>query len=322
MAKGQKAAGKQKGGVLQSIPLACADEHVAVAFLEQLRWGRDCRHACPRCGSDDVYVVMARKEPEKRNADYRWRCRGCGRYHTVRTGTVMEDSRIPLRHWCHAFWKVCSSKKGISAKQIQRESGLSYKSALFLMHRVRFALADMNGCKLSGTVEVDETYVGGKPRPGTGPHKPGRGTKKTPVVGLVQRAGDVRAGVIPDVTMKTLRGAMREHVDPSSRIITDEFSSYRGTGREFAGGHETVNHGRREYSRGDVHTNTAESFFALIKRGIYGTFHAVSKRHLHRYVSEFEFGWNTRKDDDGERVAKAIRASQGKRLMYREPDVA
>jgi transposase-like protein len=313
--------GQSDSEVNRSIPLACADESHAVDYVEQLRWGADKEHGCPRCGSVKVYPMKDRKHPDQRNADHRWRCRDCGAFHTVRTGTVMEDSRIPLRHWCYAFWKVCSSKKGISALQIKRETGLTYKSALFLMHRIRFALSDMPGCKLTGKVEVDETYVGGKPRHGGPSSKRGRGTRKQPVMAMVQRQGEVRTRVIADVTAKTLKAAIVEHVHESARLNTDEFPSYRPIGRTWPGGHETVDHRHYEYCRGDAHTNTAESFFALLKRGIYGTFHAVSKRHLPKYVSEFEFRWNHRKMDDGSRVVAAVQAGEGKRLYYREPAV-
>lgn len=178
MAKGQGKNGTSNSETVRNRPMAVADEDAAVHFVETLRWGADKAHGCPRCDSGDTYVVKDRKTGE-RNRDYRWRCRGCGKYHTVRTGTVMEDSRIPLGHWCYAFWKCCSSRKGISAKQIERETGLSYKSALFLMHRVRFALADMTNCKLTGTVEADETYVGGKPRHRLPRSKALRGDKRS-----------------------------------------------------------------------------------------------------------------------------------------------
>ncbi len=134
--------GRSESGVIRKVPLACADERGAVEFLEQLRWGKESVHPCPKCGDSAVYTVMDRKTSDARNTDMRWRCRKCGQYHTVRTGTVMADSLIPLRHWYRAFWQVCSSKNGISAMQIKRETGLSYKSALFLMHRVRHALLD------------------------------------------------------------------------------------------------------------------------------------------------------------------------------------
>jgi len=260
MAKGQRRVGQDKGEVDQSIPLACADESVAVDFLEELRWGKDKTHACPHCGDADTYQVVDRKDGCKRNADYRWRCRKCGQFHTVRTGTVMEGSYIPLNHWCHVFWKACSSKKGVSAMQMRRETGLSYKSAHFLIHRVRYGLSDMPGCKLTEKAEVDETYIGGRPRKGGKPGIRGRGIKKQPVMVLVQRNGEAGAEVIPNVTGKTLQGVIREHVAGSAAIMADEWRSYRGSAREFASGYHTVNHGYGVYSRGDFYTNTAESF--------------------------------------------------------------
>lgn len=181
------------------------------------------------------------------------RCQGraCAEQYTVRIGTVYEETRIPLKHWCYAFWRACSSKKGVSAREIQRHCQVSYKSALFLMHRIRFAMApDLTGePKLGGTGECDETYVGGRPRPGTGPHKCGRGTKKKPVFAMVERNGDIRRRVVPNVTGKTLKDAIRESVDKKARIITDEFSSYLGIGSGFRGGHQRVDHSAGEYAR-------------------------------------------------------------------------
>ena len=320
-----------KSKVVQAIPMACADEGVAVEFLEEMRWNGE--PSCPRCGDLDVYMMKDRKTGE-RSARHLWRCRGCARQFTVRIGTIMEDSRIPLRHWCFAFWGACSSKKGISALQIKRQTGLSYKSALFLMHRVRWAMTNDSGRPLSGDVECDETYVGGKPRKPSkaspedfkatgrkmkmGP-APDFKDRKIPVMALVERNGEVRTRVPTDVTGLNLKGAIRELVHPSARILTDERRGYHGIGREFDGGHETVNHSRKEYARGDVNTNTVEAFFALLKRGVVGTFHNVSKQHLHRYVTEFEFRWNTRTLDDGGRIARLIQSAEGKRLMYRNP---
>jgi transposase-like protein len=234
---------------------------------------------------------------------------------------VFEDSRIPLRHWCYAFWAACASKKGVSALQIKRQTGLSYKSALFLMHRIRFAMADEPGStpKLQGIVEADETYVGGKPRY-KGRNPTGRGTRKTPVMALVERGGNVRALRLPRVNAKNLKRAIREHVHPDSKIMTDELPAYRGAGKSFRGGHRRIKHSAGEYAIGGfIHINTAESFFALLKRGLYGTFHSVSKRHLHRYIAEFEFRYNARKLDDGARTALAIQKAGGKRLLYRQP---
>lgn len=316
MAVDQVKVGEQKDEMVRALPLACGDEASAVEMLEELRWGDS--PCCPTCGSVNVYRMTGRDGRREKN--FRWRCRDCkvSSLFSVRTGTVMEQTRIPLRYWCWAFWQLCSSKKGMSAKQIQRQTGLSYKSSLFLLHRVRFAMADMGGVKFTGTVEVDETYVGGKPRY-KGNNKRGRGTKKTPVVGMVERNGRVRTRVVPDVTAATLKGAIREVVDNQARIMTDELSAYSGIGAEFAGGHSFVTHSAKQYVNGDVHTNTIEGVFSLIKRGMYGVYHNVSKQHLHRYLAEFDFRWNNRKATDGMRTIAAIRGAEGKRLMYREP---
>ena len=249
-------------------------------------------------------------------------CNDCRKQFTVTVGTVFEDSHIPLRSWVIAFQMMCASKKGVSAKQLQRQLGFgSYKTAWFMCHRIRYAMENGPMAELlKGTVECDETYVGGKPRPGTGPHKRGRGTSKAPVMALVERKGNVRTRVLADVTGGTLKGAIREIVDKSAAIYTDEFAAYTGIGKEFVGGHSFVRHNSGEYSVNGVNTNTAESFFSLLKRGVYGTFHHISKMHLPRYFSEFEFRWNRRGMDHGERMESAIRKVVGKRLMYKEPD--
>lgn len=317
-----------KSDIVGKIPMACADEDAAVEFMEEMRWSSG--PSCPRCGDTDVYK-MTKRGSDERNERYLWRCRGCGRQYTVRIGTVMEDSPIPLKHWCFAFWQACVNKKGVSALQIQRQTGLSYKSALFMMHRVREA---MNGAAnddgpLSGDVEADESYVGGKLRKRhmkSKRRKPGEGRldNKTPVIAMVQRDGQARAHAPTDVTADTLAKHLRNDVDPeNTRLHTDEAQAYVKIGREFEGGHHSVWHAQNEWTRqdGDVlaTTNTVEGFFALLKRGVYGVFHNVSKKHLHRYVGEFEFRWNTREMDDGERVRAAIRGADGKRLMYRMP---
>ena len=298
---------------IQELPLACADEGIAVEFMERHRWGE--HPGCPRCGDMDVYMMKSRQG--KREKHFRWRCRGCKKQFSVRTGTVFEDSRIPLRHWCFAFWRASTSKKGVSALEIHRQTGLSYKSCLFLLHRIRFAMAPTDGNPLTGTVEVDETYVGGKARKVK--DRKEAWENKAPVVAMVQRDGEVRAFHVPDVTGKTLKNAIRENVDRRARIITDEARQYQGIGAEFEGGHETVKHSAKEYVRGDVSTNTVEGYFSIVKRGINGIYHSVSKKHLHRYLAEYEFRYNGRRLSDGERTVAAILASEGKRLWYREP---
>ena len=224
---------------------ACADEAKAVEFWERHRWGDT--PACPRCGDTDVYKMHA--DPR-----FRWRCRGCGKQYTVRIGTIMEDSKIPVRHWTLALWMYCASKKGFAAKQFQRMTGLSYKSALFCAHRIRYAMSDEPEGPLVGTIEVDETYVGGKPRTPTKAQrekaeregrelprpKRGRGTKKIPVVALVERGGRVVASPVQCVTGAVLKDAIRTYVHPYSRIMTDELSLYQGIGEHFAGGHRTA----------------------------------------------------------------------------------
>ena len=232
----------------------------------------------------------------ERQANHRWRCRDCGKQYTVRIGTVFEDSRIELRHWCVAFWRAATSKKGVSALEIHRQTGVSYKSALFLLHRIRFAMADSGPPPLGsngGDVEVDETFIGGKPRYKGSQNK--RGTHgKQAVMAMVERGGGVKTKVIADVPAKTLKDAIRQNVDRSARILTDEHSSYNGIGRDFTRGHESVRHSAKEYARGDVSTNTVEGFFSIVKRGLNGIYHNVSRKHLHRYMAEFEFRYNNR----------------------------
>ena len=259
----------------------------------------------------------------ERNKRFLWRCHDCKGQFTVRLGTVFEETRIPLRHWCYAFWRASTSKKGVSALEIKRHTQISYKSALFLMHRIRFAMEqNPEGIKLTGTVEIDETYVGGKAAnmskkrreavvKGTG----GLASGKAAVLGIVQRDGGIHRRVVTDVSAATLKSAIREVVDKQARVITDEHRAYIGLGKEFAGGHHVVSHGRKEYARGDIFTNTAESSFALIKRGLMGVYHAVSKKHLPRYLAEFDFRWNTRNLNDGDRTTLAIQSALGKRLI-------
>jgi transposase-like protein len=315
-----------KSAIVARLPLACSDEASAVVFMEEQRWGDT--PACPRCG--DTAVAQMRARDGSRNARFLWRCHGCKRQFTVRVGTVMEDSPIPLRHWCLAFYRACASKKGVSALQIQRETGLSYKSSLFLMHRIRWGMAPVNPRepKLGTdgeTVEFDETYVGGRPRRisrrADGSVRLGPGwdfsKRKTPVVAGVERGGRVMARVVANVTAKTLPTHLLAMVDTAARLMTDERPSYKRVGREYAS-HETVHHKSGEYVRGNVTTNRIEGFFAGLKRQINGTHHAVSKKHLHRYVSEVEFKYNNRDVDDGERMVRAIQGSDNKRLTYKQ----
>lgn len=306
-----------KSATVEAIPLACSDELAAVELFEELRWGKT--PACVHCGSLNVYKMVDAVRGQ-RNKRYLWRCHDCKKQYTVRIGTVYEESRIELRHWAYAFWRASTSKKGVAALEIKRHCQISYKSALFLMNRIRFAMApdQATAPKLTGIVECDETRIGGKPRH-CSYYVPRPPKKKSIVFAAVEREGQIRRRIVADVSAKTLRAAIREVVDRRSRIYTDDFSSYDGIGNYLSGGHRKVRHAKREYVCGTVHTNTAESSFAIMKRGIMETYHSVSKQHLHRYVSQFDFLWNFRELNHGERTIAAIKLAEGKRLVYKTP---
>jgi transposase-like protein len=303
--------------VIEEVPAACTDELAAVEFMEKQRWGSEPH--CVHCGSVDTYKMVDRKTGQ-RSKRFLWRCNDCKKQYTVRIGTVYEETRLPLRHWCYAFWRMATSKKGVAALELKRQLNISYTSALFLANRIRFAMSpDVEASpKLTGTVECDEVYIGGKPRPGTGKHKRGRGTSKVPVFVAVERDGQIRRRIVPNVTGATLKAAIRDVVETSANLMTDENNSYNGLAPEFAS-HETVCHGTKEYARGNVHTNTAESSNALIKRGLMGIYHNVSREYLHRYLWQWDFCWNNRCMNDGERTVAAIQSAEGKRLMYKQP---
>lgn len=291
-------------------------EDQAREYLESVRWPDG--PVCPHCGT----IGSATKLAGKSTRPGVWKCKekGCRKPFSVTVGTIMERSHVELRHWVMAFFVMCSSKKGVSALQLQRMLGLpSYKTAWFICHRVRHAMAqEPLASMLKGTVEVDETWVGGKPRFRNPKNRGWYHHVKTPVMVLVERDGEARALALEKVTGENLKNAIRENVERSARIMTDEHAGYRGIGKEYEGGHHTTNHLAREYLRGDVHSNTAESFFAILKRSVHGTHHHWSKQHLPRYVAERAFIWNHRKNTDTERTIAALRAITGKRLMYEQ----
>lgn len=226
-------------------------EDEARTFLEGIRWPDG--PVCPHCGSKKVTALNGKScRPGLK------KCRACRKQFTVTVGTIFERSHIPLHDWVFVFDRMCSSKKGISAHQLARELEVTYKTGWFMCHRIREAMRSDIGM-LSGEVEVDETYVGGKPRKGTGKHKRGRGTSKTPAIALVERGGRVKAHVITSVNSSNLKGAIHENVSPSSTIYTDELGSYHGVGADFAGGHKTVNHGEGRYVGSDVPARTRSS---------------------------------------------------------------
>ena len=239
------------------------------------------------------------------------KCAKCRKQFSATVGTIFEDSKIPLTKWFMAFQLMASSKKGISAHQLHRMLRITYKSAWFLAHRIRHVMKQTPfGDKLGGIVEADETYIGGKSH-GMGPL-----AGKTPVFALVERGGRVRSFTMPIVTAKNLKHAIHEHVHADAKLMTDEHPSYTKIGKDFAD-HQTVNHSQKEYVRGEASTNTVEGYFSLLKRGLTGTYHHVSPRHLHRYLDEFNFRYNARSVNDAIRNHGALQATEGKRLTYK-----
>jgi transposase-like protein len=317
----------------QQIPLACSNEAAGVLFLEERRgWKADSDATCPKCGVFGESRRMKAKDGS-RNARFLWRCGACKEQFTVKVGTIMEDSPIKAHHWCLAFYRAAASKKGVSALQIQGETGLTYKSALFLMHRIRWAMAPANEQEsklgVNGeTVEFDETYIGGRPRfPKRRPNetrRKGRGSdfqkRKTAVIGGVERDGRMKLRVVKYLRAADVAQHVREMVDPAATLNTDESVVYKTVGREYAD-HQKVKHAVGQYSRyttdgEQVTTNRIEGAWANMKRQLHGTHHSVSKKHLHRYVSEVEFKYNNRNLTDADRMVKMIRASEQRRLTY------
>jgi transposase len=222
-------------------------------------------------------------------------CDHCGHHVHPTADTIFHKSSTPLTIWFHAVYLMASTRCGISAKQIQRQTGVTYKTAWRMFKQIRSMLTEESSGPIGGwnrKVEVDETYYGGTHRQG----KPGRGTDKTPVVGMVQRKGQVRAFVAADVKSDTLNGLIKEHVLPKSIVFTDEFRAYNGVGaRGYQ--HRRVNHSERIYVAGDSHTNTIEGFWSLIKRGIGGVYHNVGRHYLQTYLNEYSFRYNRRFDE-------------------------
>ncbi|MDR3459759.1 MAG: IS1595 family transposase [Verrucomicrobiae bacterium] len=300
---------------LDEITQRFSTDAAARKYWEAIHWPKG--PVCPHCSNKKpklIYEIKANKA--KRIRPGLRQCAKCGKQFTATMGTIFEQTHIPLRKWLVAWYLVCSSKKGISSLQIQRILDLgSYRTALFMTHRIRHALRDpVFNDKLRGTVECDETYVGGKTR-GRGRHFMGN---KTPVVALLERGGRVRSQVMPLVTGKNLKEALEQHISPKSTIMTDELPAYRKAAGRFAK-HYVVNHSRREYVRGRAHTNGVEGNFSLLKRGVVGTFHHLSAKRLPLYLAEFDHRHNTRFLTDGERTIIGMKKSEGKRLFYRNP---
>lgn len=324
MARKTKTTGNDADLNLATLSPLFVDEDKAREFLEAKRWPNG--PICPHCESQKVYRLEPKPDSRRPVRPGVYKCGKCRKQFTVRIGTIFEESKIPLRKWLMAIHLMTSSKKGISSHQIARELGITQKSSWFLCHRIQEAMRQepLAGL-LKGTVEADETYVGARKPRYKGSSKRGRGTSKRPVMVLVERNGKARSVPIDAVDGATLKGEVRKNVDRTASIMTDDWASYNGLAKEFAS-HQVVNHGMREYARPaqdgvSINTNTAESFFALLKRGHYGIFHWFSRKHTHRYCDEFGFRWNQRQVTDGERMVAAIKGAGGRRLYYREPQV-
>lgn len=306
---------------LAQLTAIISDEEKSIAFIEKQRWPNG--PVCPKCGATDrinkLYGVKDKKGKPRLGL---WKCYHCRSQFTVRKGTIFEESLIPLSKWILAIHLMCSSRKGVSANQLKRELGVSYQTAWFLCHRVRHAmsqqpLAGLLGAN-NGVVELDETYVGGKKRNNLHRNKTKAAGKKIAVMTLIDREGEARTFVVPNTKKATLQRIAQPIVDKSATIMTDSHLAYEGLDEHFRA-HHTVDHSKQFVRAVILHTNFAESYHSLLKRGLIGTFHHVSEKHLPRYLTEFEFRWNSRGLQDGERTEKAIQAAAGKRLTLRKP---
>lgn len=295
------------------------DEEAAFAYVEAHLWPNG--PTCPHCGNADA-AKIGRLQGKTTRPGLR-KCYECKKPFTVRQGSIFEASHLPLHLWLQVIHLMCASKKGIATRQIQRLLNCSMKTAWFLGHRIREAMDDAGSDPMGGegsTVEIDETFVGGK---ATNRHKHQRGRgrgrefPKAPVFALVERDGRARAFHVPEVTGANLREIVRKHVDSQTTIYSDEGH----TTRSAAHGYKTdrVNHQDGEYVRGEVHSNTVEGFFAILKRGLTGVYHSVSEAHLQRYLAEFGHRYSNREAlgiDDIERASLALKGAKGKRLTY------
>ena len=296
------------------------DEAAAIDFLENIIWANGI--VCPKCGNIGETYKIKGKRPGLRT------CKACRKQFTVKVGTVFESSHIPATKWLQATYLLCASKKGCSSHQLHRMIGVTYKTAWFMFHRIREAMAPGGALTPMGgegkTVEADETYVGGleKNKHAKDKKHQGRGAVgKEAVFSLVERGGKVRSTHVQHVTAETLGAILNEQLHASSRFMTDEARVYRPLGKGFAE-HQAVNHGIGEYVRGDAHTNTIEGYFSIFKRGMKGVYQHCSSDHLKRYLSEFDFRYNEREISDLERTTVALAGIVGKRLTYSWPDSA
>jgi transposase-like protein len=321
-----------ENGELNLINLAqhLSNDDKAREYLERLRWPDG--PICPHCGEvNNAYRLTpkaSKKDTHVRNGV--WKCGGCREQFTVTVGTIFEDSHIPLSKWLLAYHLLCASKKGMSAHQLHRMLKVTYRSAWFMAHRIRYTMTqEPLSSKLAGIIEIDETYVGGKLRkrqpqtvkPGVRARDRVSGTSnKAPVVSVLQRDGRVQSRHVQRVTAENLKPIIEQMVAEDAHVMTDSSTVLAGAlqGRR----HDQVNHRADEYVRYEnglcITTNGIEGYFANLKRGINGVYHHVGQQHLHRYLSEFDFRWNARKETDSMRTVQALKSTTGKRLMLRD----
>jgi transposase-like protein len=289
------------------------DEQAAYDYVESYLWPKG--PVCPHCGNCDPTRIH--KLAGKSTRPGLRKCNECRKQFTVKIGTIFEDSHVPMHQWLQAIYLMCSSKKGISTRQLQRMLGGSMKTAWFIGHRIRHAMSPAANVGPMGgpgrTVEADETYLAKSPKTRKDPRLP-VGAKPAPqVFSLVERGGDIRSMYLDE---KNVRDALFEHLHEDSRLVTDGSTMYKFQVRN----HESVDHSRREWARGDVHTNTLEGFFSIFKRGLVGVYQHMDKKHLNRYLAEFDFRMNTREKlgiNDLQRTAIAVANAKGKRLTYK-----
>ncbi|HVW74440.1 MAG TPA: IS1595 family transposase [Rhizomicrobium sp.] len=304
------------------------DEKAAFAALEAIMWPAGKPENCPHCGVLNRMGRLAdqRTKPSKKNPEGHpvlglWKCYACRKQFTVRKGTIFEESHLELHLWFQAAYLMCSSKKGVSANQLHRTLGCTLKTAWFVAHRLREAMAEgaLNPFGQGGTpVEADEVYIGRWRRKGETERGPDH---KMKVLTLVDReSGKARSTVMTSINAGTVAMVVLDNVSREAKLMTDQAPFYNLVGN-FLGGHETVNHSIEEYARGDVTTNRVEGYFSIFKRGMKGVYQHCQEKHLHRYLAEFDFRYSHRiakGTDDRERMTKAIAGAKGKRLLYRD----